>query len=304
MVETCFYYLHPLLAGPVDAWAGQLDRIAAMRFDTVVVAPPFAAGRTGDLFLVADFDRLDPRLGGGGAVAGLARLAASCRERGLGLMLDLVIDRVAAEGAGNGLAAWYRVESPDLLPDPRQPPQQPGVAKLAGNGDASALAKWWTQRLTEWVEAGVTGFRCVRPERAPAAIWRELIAAVRRSRPDTRFMAATAAADAVKDCGFDWIECCAGDWDYRAEGFAVAADRLAHIAPLVAVAEAPFQRRLGRGFTDAGRARRAAHRALAFATACGSGWLLPMGFEFGAARALPATGPRILPRWSPTRHST
>ncbi|HEX3883273.1 MAG TPA: maltotransferase domain-containing protein [Stellaceae bacterium] len=285
-MENRFYYLHPLLAGPVEAWACQLDRIAAMRFDTVVVAPLFAAGKSGDLFLTADFDRLDPRLGGGGAVAGLARLAASCQERGLGLMLDVVIDRVAAEGAGNGLAAWYRVESPDLLPDPRQPPQQRGVAKIASDGDASRLAEWWSQHLSEWAEAGVTGFRCIRPEDAPAPVWRELLAAVRADRPDTRFMAATADAGASAECRFDWVECCAGDWDYRTEGFAVAADRLAHVAPLVAAAEAPFQRRLGRGFTDAGRARRAAHRAIAFATACGSGWLMPMGFEFGAARAM------------------
>jgi hypothetical protein len=38
MLGNRFYYLHPLLAGPIDAWTRQLDRIAGMRFDTVVVA--------------------------------------------------------------------------------------------------------------------------------------------------------------------------------------------------------------------------------------------------------------------------
>ena len=42
---TRLYYLHPLLAGPIDAWARQLDRAAAMRFDTVAIAPPFAIWR-------------------------------------------------------------------------------------------------------------------------------------------------------------------------------------------------------------------------------------------------------------------
>ena len=37
-----------LLAGPTDAWSCHLDRAAAMRFDTVAIAPPFATGRAGD----------------------------------------------------------------------------------------------------------------------------------------------------------------------------------------------------------------------------------------------------------------
>jgi starch synthase (maltosyl-transferring) len=55
-----FYYLHPLLAGPVDTWTNHLDRIAAMSFDAVIIAPPFMPGRSGDLFLTADHNRLDP----------------------------------------------------------------------------------------------------------------------------------------------------------------------------------------------------------------------------------------------------
>ena len=58
MSATRLYYLHPLLAGPVDAWANQLDRAAAMRFDTVAIAPPFATGRARDLFLTADHERV------------------------------------------------------------------------------------------------------------------------------------------------------------------------------------------------------------------------------------------------------
>src|ERR1700680_3670104 len=161
MLGSRFYYLHPLLAGPIDAWAPQLDRIAAMRFDTVVVAPPFAAGRSGDLFLTADPDRLDPRLGTGSAIAALARLAEACRELGLRLMLDVVIDRIAAEQAGDGLSTWYRIDSSDDLPDPRLPPRQRGAAKMSVNGDITGLAEWWGKRLIEWASGGGSGFRCI-----------------------------------------------------------------------------------------------------------------------------------------------
>ena len=91
MFGTRFYYLHPLLAGPIDTWTNHLDRIAAMSFDAVIIAPPFMPGRSGDLFLTADHDRLDPRLGMGEAIAALARLADEARDRQLRLFLDIVV---------------------------------------------------------------------------------------------------------------------------------------------------------------------------------------------------------------------
>ena len=293
-----FYYLHPLLAGPIDAWARQLDRAAGMSFDAVAIAPPFVAGKSGNLFVTADHDRLDPRIGGGDAVAALARLAQQCRERRLRLVLDLVIDRIAAEQVdGDGWTRWYRAESNDELPDPRRPPHQPGVAMLRGDEDFSGLAEWWGERLIEWAEAGVAGFRCLRPRQAPAELWSALIAIVRRRRADAFFMAAMPGladgeTDGLTACGFDLVTGCSRGWNYRDQGFAEAADRLAHVAPLVAMPEAPFEPRLGRMFTDAGQARRAARRALDFATACGAGWLMPMGFEYGAARDMDAARDR------------
>src|SRR5450631_1871369 len=91
MSGTRFYYLHPLLAGPIDRWPDHLDRAAAMGFDAVVTAPPFLPGPIGNLFLSADHDRLDPRLGGGDALTALKRLAEAAVRRGLRPILDVVI---------------------------------------------------------------------------------------------------------------------------------------------------------------------------------------------------------------------
>jgi starch synthase (maltosyl-transferring) len=285
-----FYYLHPLLAGPMDAWAPQLDRIAAMRFDAVVVAPPFATGRSGDLFLTADHDRLDRRLGMGDAVGALARFANAGRAREMCAVLDLVIDRVAAEQTGgNDLSNCYRVDWSEELPDPRRPPHQPGVASLFVDGDLAGTVDWWAKRLIEWTDAGISGFRCVRPHRAPSQLWRELITIVRQRHPHTSFMASTVdtetlTSEALAECGFDLVASCSRDWDYRAEGFANTVDRLTRAAAVIAMPEVPFNHRLSRMFRDSSRARLAAQRALAFATAYGAGWLMPMGFEFGATR--------------------
>jgi starch synthase (maltosyl-transferring) len=261
-----------------------------MRFDAVAVAPPFAAGWCGDLFLTADHDQLDRRFGTGDAVAALARFAEEGRDRELRLVLDLVIDRVAADQAvGNDLWNWYRVDPSEELPDPRRPPHQPGVASLLVDGDLTGAVDWWAKRLIEWTDAGVSGFRCICPHRAPPRLWRELIAIVRQRHPHTSFMASTLGTEALTSealakCGFDLLESCSRDWDYRAEGFADAVDRLTHVAAVIAMPEAPFNHRLGRMFRDSSRARLAAQRALAFATAYGTSWLMPMGFEFGATR--------------------
>ena len=283
MSKISFYYLHPLLAGSMDLWPDHLDRIAAMGFGAVAMAPPFLPGATADLFLTADHDRLDPRLGSGDAVAALARLAQQTRGRGLLPMLDVVADAVAAESLLAG--GPYRADTDDEPPDPRRPPLQRGVARLCGEPDA----EWWSRRLIEWADAGIGGFRCLRPRRLPAAWWREVIAAVRARHAGTRFMAWTlglteAEAASLSCSGFDLAACCSRGWDYRSGGYGEAVDRLAHLAPLVAMPEAPFERRLSRAFTYSGRARRAADRAVAFSAALGAGWLMPMGFEYGASR--------------------
>ncbi|PUJ41388.1 hypothetical protein, partial [Salmonella enterica] len=40
-------YVHPLQLGRLDRWDGVLDRIAALGFDHVLMAPPFAVGAAG-----------------------------------------------------------------------------------------------------------------------------------------------------------------------------------------------------------------------------------------------------------------
>src|SRR5262249_62120910 len=101
-----------------------------------------------------------------------------------------------------------------------------------------------------------------------------------------------AAAAALAACGFDRAACCTAAWDYRSGAFAEAIDGLAPVAPAIAVAETPFDHRLSRGFADSGRARRAAARAIGLGAAWGAGWLMPMGFEYGATRTMgPARDP-------------
>src|SRR5262249_34561470 len=291
MAGTGFYYLHPLLAGPIEEWRGHLDRIAVMGFGAVIIAPLFRPGASGDLFLTADHNRLDPRLGTGDAVEALARWGQAAVSRGLRPMLDLVVDRVAAGAAENGAGAWYGSDTDDEPPDPRRAPREPGVARLQSHGDIDGFVAAWSGRLAMWADAGIVGFRCVWPHRVPPPFWRQVIGAMKERPGTTDFIAWTlglddAAAAALAACGFDRAACCTAAWDYRSGAFVEAIDALAPVAPAIAVAEIPFDHRLSRGFADSGRARRAAARAIGFGAAWSSGWLMPMGFEYGATRTM------------------
>jgi starch synthase (maltosyl-transferring) len=284
-------YVHPLQLGRLDRWDGELDRIASLGFDHVLMAPPFAVGAAGNVFVTRDHAQLHAALGGGPADAALATLAEGCRARGLTLQLDLVIDRVAIDAP---LRAdhpdWFasQAEDGDAL-DPRLPPSHLEVACFRHDDprSADAILMWWTQQLRAWAALGIGGFRCEAPARLPAARWRTLIADVRKDVGVIRFLAWTpgmdgAAVDALAGAGFDATFSSLRWWDFRAGWMVEEHARLAAVAPPIAAVEAPFGTRYGQAFGDAMIRERAYRRLLHVADTLDAGWLMPLGFERGA----------------------
>ena len=94
------YYFHPLLAGPLAAWQGHLRRAQEMGFDSILMAPIFASGAAGDLFLAADHEH--PHTAIAGSVPAdqfLSGVAQMCREHELSLYVDVVLGRLAPDAA-------------------------------------------------------------------------------------------------------------------------------------------------------------------------------------------------------------
>ena len=116
-----------------------------MGFDHVATAPPFAPGPAGDLFLAGDLEFAHPVFaatnlahrdiaipGALGAHAGaderagppktdevVGHLARMSRTHGLGLLLDVVLDRIDAKGAlASANPELFKPSGPDR-PDPR-----------------------------------------------------------------------------------------------------------------------------------------------------------------------------------------
>src|SRR5271166_1683039 len=204
------YYASPLLCGPLRDWPAILDRAARLGFDHLLIAPPFAPGRTGSMFLAADFARLHPLLAWErDAASGLRWLADECRARDLRLMLDVVPDRLAA-GSVAAREAADLFAGPEAMAalDPRH--GHGGSEAARARFDADGLVPWWTGRLAGWAEAGISGFRLLRLAHAPAAFTHALLAALRNRAPDCLTLGWTPGLsdDAVKalECsGLDFV---------------------------------------------------------------------------------------------------
>ena len=90
----------------------------------------------------------------------------------------------------------------------------------------------------------------------------------------------------LEGIGLDFVFSSLPWWDFRADWFWTEADALSRIAPVIAAPEAPFGARLLGSWHDPAEQLAAYRRALLFAAGIGPGWLMPMGFEYGAAQSL------------------
>src|SRR5262249_16887844 len=126
----------------------------------------------------------------------VATLAETCGRHGLKLILDIVVDRAASDGAlANSPRPWFRSArlAADPAPDPRAAPA-PANAVYARFDDPAAadeLTTWWIERLARLVRVGVAGFRCDAPHRLTAATWRRIIDGVRAEAEGCQFLAWT-----------------------------------------------------------------------------------------------------------------
>ena len=244
------YYLSPLLAGPLAGWRAHFERIARLGFDHVLIAPPFATGASGDMFLPADYQRVNDSLEWqGDADAALATIAADCAAFGLTPLLDVVLDQVAAASplaAANPDSVRHarRTRGPRSARAGRQfrgGAPDPRARRARASGGPSGWAAGW--------RAGIGGFRIVSPAALPPPALRTLIESVRRQSADALMLGWTPGADlsALAHADFDFVFSSLPWWDFRAEWFWTRArraqpDRQGHRRAGSAVRPAPRDR--------------------------------------------------------------
>jgi starch synthase (maltosyl-transferring) len=288
------YYFHPLLAGPLAAWQGHLRRAQEMGFDSILMAPIFASGTAGDLFLAADHEH--PHTAIAGSVPAdqfLSGVEQMCREHELSLYVDVVLGRLAPDAAVVTSAPHrFRSEAPSAeRVDPRGSHAEPHAAywRFDDPTVAEYAADWWIERLCRLAGAGLAGFGCRDPHLVPAPIWQKIISSVRERLPQCRFLAWTPGLTwpqilALRTIGFDAAFSSSAWWDGRAPWLLEEYDLLRQIGAVIGAPEAPFGPRLARSLQTPTGQPHAHQHMLMRAVATGDGLLVPAGFEFASER--------------------
>ena len=278
------YYVHPLQLNGLDAWRETFRHASSLGFNTVLTAPIFKRGKQTSVFVSSDFDRVDPALGLGEDVAAVSRaLSDAAAEHNISLMLDLVIDRVAASDR----------EGAHITSDPRIAPDESCslALDLSPSDQTYRHLEEWRARLARLIKNGVAGFRCLGINRVPAEVWKSLIGHSRAERSGPQFIAWTPGTDfgsrrALQGAGFDGSFSSLAWWNLEDSWLPEEHLIQRSLGYQVAFPEAPFGKRLAHGTESCEVLERRALRALKLSAYLVGGLMIPMGFEFGASMPL------------------
>ena len=261
-------------------------RAAALGFSHVVIPPPWAASRH-DRLLACSFDELGSSLA---PFRSLPDIAAAARKAGVGLILDVVLDRVgetlAAEGAGSRAFATAGIEA---MLDPRHATiagaamaqftdGEPSSDDAATGDSAGEVASWWAAYLSRWASSGVSGFRLLGLDSIPDAQVHGFARALRQGVPNAKLLAWTpgmrrSAVAKLAGIGLDGVFPSLPWWDFHASWLWDEIADLRAVAPVIGADAAPLQQVVGIGVLEAASARAQCARGMSVAATLGAGWL-------------------------------
>jgi starch synthase (maltosyl-transferring) len=274
-------------------WDEICKRCREIGFDYVALPPPFAPGPQGDAFLTGDIEFAHPALARLAASARTARtvdvietLSLSCRKYGLGIVLDIVVDRADARGR---LVSDNRELFDDELSESLNPRSLRATAGAAAArfDDASQferLIALWAGCLGALLTVGASGFRFMNPGAIAPHAWGRLNTTLRDAFPKMISLANTPgtaweAIFGLRDCAFDGAFCSLPWWDVHSSWLAEEINLLRQVGYLAVASRCLAPDRYALPNADAAREHQRLHVAAAIADAL----FVPM--DFGALQS-------------------
>ena len=295
------YNLFPTLVGAPRDWLPHADRARAMGFDWLYLNPVHLPGFSGSLYAVKDHYRLHPVLEGpdGRELGALAPTLAALRQRGLSVLMDLVVNHTSRDSLLVAEhPAWFvrdaagKVVSPRAV-DPDDPTKETVWGDLAEIDhdtaeDREGLWRFWEQLVLASLDVGFAGFRCDAAYKVPAALWARLIARARATTPGVLFLAETLGCTveetaALASAGFDYFYNSSKWWDFEAPWALDQHEQFRRVAPSIAFPESHDTPRLAAETAGSEVIQR---QRYAFAAALSAGIQITVGYEWGFRRPL------------------
>jgi starch synthase (maltosyl-transferring) len=263
------YYTDPMKEEPAAA----VHTAASLDFTHVMIPPPWRTVTHHDRFLAASLEEPDSALPADASLPGMVLLV---EEAGLGLLIDVVLDRVAAQVVSNNTTIFAVPDAAALLDPRRGLAADVATAHLEESAQAGALGAWWGQHLARWRRQGAAGFRLLGLAACPDYALPSLLAPLRVATGDGLLLAWTPGmtpdqTEALAGTALDGVFGSLPWWDFRASWFWEEVGRLRKVAPLIGASAAPL------GPSAVGDA------GLAVAALVGAGWMVTGGTQTRAA---------------------
>lgn len=286
------YNLFPKLVGSMTRWIDHLDRIREMGFDWVYVNPWHYAGYSGSMYAVKDHFRYADMFleGPDSGDEQLRRFIRAAHERGLMVMMDLVLNHTAFDAElVEHHPEWYerepdgRIKHPGCL-DNGQWVSWGDLAQLDHlSPHRDALWAYWLEVMTHYLVLGVDGFRCDAAYHIPLPVWEFLLPRVRERYPLARFFAETLGCEAkdiiaLAGVGFDYVFNSSKWWDFEGDWFLKDYRKWVGCAPSIAFPESHDTPRLAAELMGD---EAAVKQRYVFAALVSAGVMMPIGFEYG-----------------------
>jgi starch synthase (maltosyl-transferring) len=295
------YNLFPLLAGRFGGWEPHFKRVAGMHFDWIFINPIQQSGASKSLYSIADYFRFNPALLEAGASPPAAeeqvrRMTAEAHQAGLKVMIDLVINHCAIDAPlTREHPEWFVREANGKIANARC---QHGMETVVWHDlaqfdhqhtrDPEGLYRYCFQVVDHLLSLGFDGFRCDAAYQVPRRFWNRLIRETKNRHAQTCFAAETlgCTADQTKEtaqAGFDYVFNSSKWWNLEDWWLIEQYNLVREATRSISFPESHDTQRLleeVQGNVDAVKQR------YLFSALFSAGVMMPMGFEFGARKAL------------------
>ena len=293
------YNLFPRHFATINEWSESIAHIKDMGFNAIFVNPFHETGFSGSLYAVKDYYRLNPLFLQSGHDPSdfkpLSRFITKCKEHGLDLIMDLVINHTAFDSVlTQSHPDWYKRGKDGKLMSPYAvDPADASNVTIWGDlavidndesSDKEGLWNYWDKLVEFYQDLGIYGYRCDAAYQVPAPLWLKLISDAKKRYPETTFYAETLGCkmteiEALAHVGFDYLFNSSKWWNFDKPWALEQHESNRKIAPSVAFPESHDTERLANEPPGTEEVQKCRH---AFAALFSRGLMMPMGYEYGA----------------------